>query len=56
MDVPLVLDLTVGWDANILTYFDDRMLRLEHCAMLGAKSVQVVEVRRFETLVVAEGR
>ena len=42
MDVPLVLDPTVGWDADILNYFDDRMLRLEHRATLWAKSVQVL--------------
>ena len=41
MDVPLVLDFTVGWDTNIITYFDNRMLRLEHSAMLGAELVQV---------------
>ena len=41
MDIPLVLDPTVSWDANILSYFNDRMLRLEHHATLGAKSVQV---------------
>ena len=41
MDIPLVLDPTVSWDANILSYFNDHMLRLEHHATLGAKSVQV---------------
>ena len=41
MDVPLVLDPTVGWDADILSYFNDHMLRLEHRATLGAESVQV---------------
>ena len=42
VDVPLILDPTVGWDANILSYFNDRMLHLEHRAMmLGARSVQV---------------
>ena len=42
MDVPLILDPTVGWDADILNYFDDRMLRLEHRATLWAESVQVL--------------
>ena len=41
MDVPLVLDPTVGWDANIFNYFDDCMLRLEHCATLEAELVQI---------------
>ena len=41
MDVPLVLDPTVGWDADVFNYFDDRMLRLEHHTMLGAELVQV---------------
>ena len=41
VDVPLVLDFTVGWDTNIITYFDDRMLHLEHSATLGAELVQV---------------
>ena len=41
MDIPLVLDFTVGWDANILSYFDDRMLCLEHSTTLGAESVQI---------------
>ena len=36
-----ILDPTVGWDTDIFTYFDDRLLRLEHSAMLGAESVQV---------------
>ena len=42
MDVPLVLDPTVGWDTDILNYLDDRMLRLEHRATLWAESVQVL--------------
>ena len=42
MDVPLVLDPTVGWDADVFNYFDDRMLRLEHRATLWAESVQVL--------------
>ena len=42
MDVPLVLDTTVGWDADVFNYFDDRMLRLEHRATLWAESVQVL--------------
>ena len=42
MDVPLVLDTTVGWDADVFNYFDDRMLHLEHCATLWAESVQVL--------------
>lgn len=41
MDVPLVLDPTVGWDADVFNYFDDRMLRLEHRATLGAESVHI---------------
>ena len=41
MDVPLVLDPTVSWDTDILSYFDNLMLRLEHCATLGAELVQV---------------
>ena len=41
MDVPLVLDPTVGWDADILVYFDDHMLHLEHSTTLRAKSVQI---------------
>ena len=42
MDVPLVLDPTVGWDTDVFNYFDDRMLRLEHRATLWAESVQVL--------------
>ena len=41
MDVPLVLDPTVSWDANILSYFNDCMLHLEHSATLRAESVQI---------------
>ena len=41
VDVPLVLDPTVGWDTSILSYFNGCMLHLEHCATLGAKLVQV---------------
>ena len=41
MDVPLVLDPTVGWDADVFNYFDDRMLHLEHSTTLGAELVQV---------------
>ena len=41
MDVPFILDLTVSWDADVFTYFDNHMLHLEHCATLGAESVQI---------------
>ena len=42
MDIPLILDPTVGWDADIFKYFDNRMLRLEHHTMLWAELVQVL--------------
>ena len=42
VDVPLILEPTVSWDTDILSYFNSHMLCLEHHMMLGAKLVQVL--------------